>query len=130
MEKSQSGHWVKIEWKMALPESGDVPVWVSVVKLEHEWQRSTNEYIGAGGNNGMPGKYENFAKWIMSARPVEMPEVCIVDGFVRFNNGRHRFAWLRDHGMAALQVNVQPIDVTTFETKFGSQEQTSQWLKS
>lgn len=130
MKKSVSGRWMKIEWKMALPESGDVSVWVSVAKLEHEWQRSTDEYIGAGGDSGMPRKYEIFAKWIMSARHVEMPEVCIVDGFVQFNNGRHRFAWLRDHGMTALQVNVQPTDVTTFESMFGSQDRTSQWLKT
>ena len=130
MGESEGGRWMKIEWKMALPQSGDVPVWVSVAKLEHEWQRSKSEYIGAGGHNGMPEKYENFAGWIMSAKHVEMPEVCFVDGLVRFNNGRHRFAWLRDHGVTALQVNVQPSDVTTVERKFGSQNETSQWLKS
>lgn len=130
MRKSDSPRWMKVEWKMALPQSGDIPVWVSVAKLEYAWQRSTNEYVGTGGDNAMPGKYENFGKWIMSARHVEMPEVCIVDGYVRFNNGRHRFAWLRDHGMTALQVNVQPTDVTTFETMFGCDDRTSRWLKT
>ncbi|KAB8049589.1 hypothetical protein GCN78_17000 [Janthinobacterium rivuli] len=130
MGESESRCLMKIEWTIALPQSGDVPVWVSVAKLEREWQRSKNEYIGAGGDSAMPGKYENFGKWIISASHVEMPEVCIVDGFVRFSNGRHRFAWLRDHGMTTLQVSIQPSDVTSFETKFSSQDQTSQWFKS
>lgn len=130
MGGSEDERWIKIEWKMALPQSGDVPVWVSVAKLEHEWQRSMGEYIGVAGHNAMPGKYANFAGWIMSAKHVEMPEVCFVDGFVRFNNGRHRFAWLRDHGMTALQVNVQPSDVSTFEKQFGAKNRKSQWLKN
>lgn len=129
---SESGaeNWIKIEWELALPESGDIPVWVSVTKLEHEWRRSVTEYIGAGGDNGMPGKYDHFAEWIMSAKYVEMPEVCLVDGFVRFNNGRHRFAWLRDHGMTALQVATQPGDVKSIKMKFGTQDEVSQWIKT
>jgi hypothetical protein len=115
---------------MAFPLSDDVPVWVSVAKLDQEWQRSKSEYIGAGGQNGMLGKYENFSGWIVSAKNVEMPEVCLVNGFVRFNNGRHRFAWLRDHGVTALQVSVQPSDVATFERMYGSQDRVSQWLKN
>lgn len=128
MGESEGGRWMKIEWTMAQPLSEDVPVWVSVTKLDHAWKRSTSEYVGTGGQNGMPGKYENFSRWIMSATNVEMPEVCFVNGFVRFNNGRHRFAWLRDHGVTALQVIVQPGDVATFETMFVSKERTSQWL--
>jgi hypothetical protein len=130
MGESEDGRWTKIEWKMAFPLSEDVPVWVSVAKLDHEWQRSKSEYIGAGGQNGMPGKYENFSRWIVSAKNVEMPEVCLVNGFVRFNNGRHRFAWLRDHGVTVLQVSVQPTDVATFERMYGSQDRVSQWLKN
>lgn len=130
MGESEGRRWMKIQWKIALPQSGDIAVWVSVAKLEREWQRSYGEYIGAGGRSAMPGKYENFGKWIMSTPHVEMPEVCLADRSVRFNNGRHRFAWLRDHGMTALQVAVQPSDVTTFERMFGTQDQTSQWLGS
>lgn len=129
MKKFESGRWMKIDWEMALPESGDVSVLVSVEKIEHEWRRSTDKYIRTGCENGMLRKYEIFEKWIMSAKYVKMPEVCIVNDFVQFNNGRHRFAWLRDHGMTALRINVQPTDVATFETYFGSQERTSQWLK-
>ncbi|MFS2025173.1 hypothetical protein [Massilia sp. CT11-137] len=121
---------MEIDWTVALPHSGDVPVWVCVATLEHEWKRSENEYIVAGGHNGMPGKYKNFGQWILSAKHVEMPEVCLVAGFVRFNNGRHRFAWLRDHGVIALPVAVQPSDVAAFRRKFGSPARTSQWLSS
>ena len=35
-----------------------------------------------------------------------VPTASLVDGKVEFTDGRHRFAWLRDHGLTALPVEV------------------------
>ncbi len=98
-----------IEW---IPQSDlcdDVIVWVDVCKLDSSWKNDQPYYIGPGvigPGNGERYKYDNFGLWLALENAVWMPQVCLEDGYVTFADGRHRFAWLRDHGMKSLPVAV------------------------
>ena len=47
--------------------------------------------------------------------------VCLdQDGEISFTDGRHRFAWLRDHGLKVLPVQVPPEKALLIEARFGT----------
>jgi hypothetical protein len=90
-------------------------VWVSIAKLDASWQADGPVYLppmlGAG------GRYRRFEQWLLASNPrqrVKMPEIgwrwrlpwCCDCGHASFGDGRHRTAWLRDHGATALPVLV------------------------
>jgi hypothetical protein len=81
-------------------------VYVNVRAFDAAWSKDRGVYIGTGG--ARPGKrhrYTGFGRWVASQGHLEAPEVSVYeDGRVRFGNGRHRFAWLRDHGLIAVPV--------------------------
>lgn len=84
-------------------------VWVDVGKLEANFQLDIGRYVGFFGLDGIEGKYEGVEQFLASGeRRLYMPTVyvCTNDAhrFVCFYDGRHRFAWMRDHGAQALPV--------------------------
>lgn len=87
----------------------DPVVWTSVDQLERAW-RGTEGYVGPGGvPSDQPEKYEVVGRFLCeSAGKIDLfvPTVSFNDGKVEFTDGRHRFAWLRDHGLTALPVEV------------------------
>lgn len=84
----------------------DVIVWVDVSKANICWQKD-DFYIPEGAPEHR-GKYERFGLWLCSAScKVEMAHVSIGrGGSISFTNGRHRFAWMRDHGAKALPFTI------------------------
>jgi hypothetical protein len=68
----------------------------------------------------MEGRYERVGGWIRSTCQLFMPDITLEDGEVAFGDGRHRFAWLRDHGVVALPVAVRPSQAMAIEARFGS----------
>lgn len=56
-----------------------------------------------------------------------MPCISLDDaGQVQFIDGRHRFAWVRDHGAVALPVATSPDQSDRVHTLFGSDFETCQ----
>jgi hypothetical protein len=89
-----------------IEDDEDVIVWVDVTKADALWRRDSF-YIPRGAPDHR-GKYERFGQWLAHARcPVEMAHVSVGDGnSLSFSNGRHRFAWVRDHGANAVPVTI------------------------
>ncbi|WP_375234404.1 plasmid fertility inhibition factor family protein [Burkholderia pseudomallei] len=63
-----------------------------------------------------------FLRCTIGTGPIFIPTVSMADGTVSFTDGRHRFAWLRDHGLRALPVEVDQDSVETCRTCFGTTE--------
>jgi hypothetical protein len=97
----------------------DVLVSVNVAKLDRSWSDDYGFYIGRGGSGAaIEGRYENFGQWFEQGAPIEAPEVTINQGHVVFRNGRHRFAWLRDHGVKTITVAVDKETAAQFRKLF------------
>lgn len=125
-----------VHWRPAYPgavESGeDVIVWVDVAKIDASWQRETSMYIGPGGTeNAIGQRYRAFGAWLrdnLDKQKVKTPELYIIPptasarrgGIVSFGNGRHRFAWMRDHGAKAIPVQVNAEQAEEFRERFGT----------
>jgi hypothetical protein len=115
-----------IEWTALYP---DPVVWINVMKLDASWRHDATYYVGrgaAGPGNAKPSKYNRFGKWFSEPHPaVWMPDVGLTDGIVRFSDGRHRFAWLRDHGVRVLPVTVSPEIEAEMRRRFGTKSRRS-----
>jgi hypothetical protein len=108
------------------PEHQDAVVWIDVGKLDQSW-RKDGDYVGpVGAGSNMEGRYQSFGEWVGEAMKagwsVFMPDVCLDDdtGEIVFNDGRHRFAWLRDHRAAAMPVSVPLGQAATIRARFGT----------
>jgi hypothetical protein len=94
---TQHIRWIKPSWR-------PTPfVWVNVAKFDQAW-RADDLYISSVAN----GWHRMFVRWISREDdPVDMAIVYADDdGSVSFQNGRHRFAWVRDHGAESVPVAV------------------------
>lgn len=99
----------------------DLVVWVDVTALNHSWARTT-EYIGPGGSGPAIGdRYARFGAWVRKGLPIWMPNLALHENEVSFTDGRHRTAWLRDHGVQALPVQIGPELLDIFQTRFGTE---------
>ncbi len=89
-----------------IEDDEDVIVWVDVTKADSLWQRDSL-YISPGAPEHR-WKYERFGQWLACARcPVAMSHVSVGDGnSLCFTDGRHRFAWMRDHRANAVPVTI------------------------
>jgi len=114
-------------WKIPMPAGGlpegiepDVVVWVDVSKVEDAWPRNYL-YIEAGGEgrSQQPYRYHRFGEWIRGGETIEMSSICACDGEIGFTDGRHRFAWLRDHGVKRLPIAVCRACAEEVERRFG-----------
>jgi hypothetical protein len=98
-------------------------IWVSVAKLDASWQKEPPSYYLP------PGAGTYIGRWLLAQSPrcrVKMPDIGWVPDVTRdargraigetgqyhvaFGNGRHRTAWMRDHGATALPVVVRNVD--------------------
>jgi hypothetical protein len=104
--------------------------WIDVARLDAAW-RGSQQYVGFGGQavpggSAMPDRYERFGLWLEPGVDVHMPFVSLEGEGVSFNDGRHRFAWCRDHGVAALPVEVCEAEMAAFAERFGTESRISQ----
>lgn len=107
----------------------DAVVWIDVAKLERNWCRQ-DKYVGPRGSGDAIGdRYARFGEWIRHGQPIDMIVVAIdTDGNISFSDGRHRFAWLRDHGVVALPVQTSPECADAILRCFGSELRESVWV--
>lgn len=83
---------------------GEPVVWLDVAKADSAWRRDVGFYIPAGAPEHRD-RYEKFGEWLLRAnRVVWMPTAVLFRGRLDFTDGRHRFAWLRDHRAEAIPV--------------------------
>lgn len=84
----------------------DVLVDVLTQPFDAAWQKDRDFYIGPTGTGGIGKRYGAFGNFVNSTKEhIEASEVHVDDrGNVSFNNGRHRFAWLRDNGAQSIPV--------------------------
>lgn len=105
-------------WQEPMP---DVLVWISVAVLDMAW-RVSDEYVGNWGAGSLHGdRYSKFGLWVVGAPFVDVPVLCLDEyGVPSFTDGRHRFAWLRDHGLRGLPIEVPPDQAGAFDVRFGT----------
>ncbi len=122
---SGKAHLAALRWKNPAPGGceRDSEVWIDVARLDAAWQAS-DSYIGRGGTgDAIAGRYEKFGNWVIGKdRVIEMPTICIDNGILEFTDGRHRFAWLRDHGVKHIPVAVDPDSLSQVSVQFWSNE--------
>jgi hypothetical protein len=100
----ENGRLRNIRWAIERPEEEDgVRVWVSVSKVDRYWSRDSGYYLGPETCKKEP-LYWRFDEWIKTHREVWMPVLSLVEHRISFTNGRHRFAWFRDHGLKEMPV--------------------------
>lgn len=103
-------------------------VWVSIAALDTSWRKDGVFYLPP--MLGSEGRYVRFGSWLRSNHPrrrVKMPVVgwCpdkIGTYHISFEDGRHRTAWLRDHGATALPVLVHHSDYEAIADNVGTAE--------
>lgn len=77
-------------------------VTVSVEALDKAWNELR---VGSGGRDGIGDRYRDAKKFLSENSKVRMSEVTVKrDGKIIFNDGRHRFAVLRDSGRKEIDV--------------------------
>ena len=100
----------------------DVVVWVDVARIDAAFARDTSHYVGVRGcGAGQPTRYANIGRRMQAGLPIWMPQLHLHDdGVIRFTDGRHRFAWVRDHGATALPVATSLDAAAILASQFGS----------
>ena len=119
----------RITWHNQFPDV-DFPVWIDVAKLDAAWQLDDG-YVGPPGSarpGNQPGKYPRAGKWFEQHLYAYMPVVSPVGDAVSFTDGRHRFAWLRDHEVKALPIVPDARDVAEMRRRFGTRLRVSRLL--
>ena len=90
---------------------------MDVPKLDSAWQR-TDQYIVKGGQNGQDNRYEKAGLWFSKNCHSYMLFAVICDDGIEFTDGRHRFSWLRDQGVRAIQLQVPGGQASEFGERF------------
>jgi len=88
-----------------LDQSNDDLIWVDLTKIDFYW-KSDRSYVGRGGTGAaIAGRYKKFGEWIMKGNEIEYVSLNrSSEGHIVFTDGRHRTAWLRDHGVVAMPI--------------------------
>jgi len=117
---------LEIQWRLihphpSWPDAATDPVaWIDPSKFDLKWQRS-DQWVGLGGvPGGHDSRYPRAGEWICNGKPTDMCQIYVNEDGVGFIDGRHRFAWLRDHGVSAIPVQLSPeslaYGIGSFET--------------
>lgn len=98
--------------------------WISVPKLDAAW-RADWDYLSPA-EAASQQRYHKFGKWLVAhSERVQMPHICLFDNGIAFTDGRHRFAWFRDHGVKALPVTAEPEEAPTIRRRYGTRSRTT-----
>jgi hypothetical protein len=111
--------------RLQIEDGSSVVVTVDSNKVDADWSRDKDFYIGGPDSknvirNRLGSRYDQFGEWFAKGQPVEMSELYISyydkPGFV---NGRHRFAWMRDHGVVEIPVVVPTEQAEEIKRRYG-----------
>ncbi len=93
---------------------------VDVATFDTHWRRSgASFYLDAHGSNRIGSRYQQVGDFLGTATSMEASAVSVdADGRVGFTDGRHRFAYLRDHGATVIPVAMDRESVANAE-KYG-----------
>lgn len=95
-------------------------VWLKLAKFDEAW-RKTAGYIGRGGEGSRHrSRYRMVGEFIRASSELYYPHLNLEDDEPAFTDGRHRLAWLRDHGAHAVAVTTSPSDADRLQALFGS----------
>ena len=125
--ESINPQWVVPVGVKAAVERGEYTVVnVNVADVDTAWSKNASSYISGPESpnifkRGNSDRYTLFGEFFKTGKPVEMSEIYL-DHFneLNFSNGRHRFSWMRDHGVKSLPVVVPAEQAELFKQKFGS----------
>ncbi len=100
-------------------------VWIDPVKLDASFAKDPTFYVGPGGTGEgvIKGRYPRFNDWVAAndGKNIMMPEVCLgARNEITFSNGRHRYAWMRDHGVRKMLMLVPVNQADEIEKRFGA----------
>lgn len=113
---------VTLRWcRHPLDQSEDVLIWVDLTKIDFYWKSDRN-YVGPRGTGAaIAGRYHMFGKWIMKGEEIEYVSLNrSSEGHIVFSDGRHRTAWLRDHGVVAIPILTESQSTQWLLEKCGS----------
>ena len=118
-----------IDWRFIPNGKGwdvedDEIIWLDVAAFDRAWQRS-DQYIVPGGANGQDERYPRIGKWFAAYYHCDMAFVSLDDDIPIFTNGRHRYSWLRDHGVTAMPFQVSPGASANFGRLFPTHDRSS-----
>ncbi len=110
--------------RAAMASGSEIVVWVDVAKIEAGWRKDRDMYIGPGGTGNVIGqRYPRFDMWMADRLPVEMSEISLGHNNIpAFTNGRHRWAWMRDHGAVAMPVVSDAAQAAEFLKLYGTDQ--------
>jgi hypothetical protein len=86
-------------------KSGGELVNVNPTAFDEAFSKTSWQYVGEKGKEGISGRYEKFENFLKDAKSIEASNVSVSkDGAVVFGDGRHRYAVLRDMGLDELPI--------------------------
>jgi len=86
-------------------KSGGELVNVNPSAFDEAFSKTSWQYVGEKGKDGISGRYEKFENYLKDAKSIEASNVSVnKDGAVVFGDGRHRYAVLRDMGLDELPI--------------------------
>jgi hypothetical protein len=111
--------------------SDEVLVTVDVAKAENSWKHDYNFYVGPGGTGHSVGMRYQKLRLALERDPdlvLDAPEVALgpsstpwgPEREIRFADGRHRFAALRDLGYRTVKFAVPKSDAPEMKKRFGA----------
>ena len=115
---------MELTWIRQWDNTDDIVSWVDVAKLDRAWRADGAYYIAAE-KATTADRCQKFGRWIKLGRPIWMPRVAINEGIISFTDGRHRFAWLRDHMVKALPVTTEGGSAQYIESELGTKSRRS-----
>lgn len=86
-------------------KSGGELVNVNPSAFDEAFSKTSWQYVGEKGKEGISGRYEKFQNFLKDAKSIEASNVSVnKDGGIVFGDGRHRYAVLRDMGLDELPI--------------------------
>jgi hypothetical protein len=100
-------------------KSGGELVNVNPSAFDEAFSKTSWQYVGEKGKDGISGRYEKFENYLKDANSIEASNVSVnKDGGIVFGDGRHRYAVLRDMGLDELPIVMDKESIKNAQ-KFG-----------
>jgi len=110
-----------IKWRKQWGDDDRI-VWVNVAKLEIWWKAEGPSHYFVRGQ-GRPNAYRIIEERVQRGEVLPMPHLSFYydnPNRIGFTDGRHRFAWVRDHGGAVMPVTFHRTEAARARKIFGT----------